>query len=67
MSILVGSIFGCGAQASFAPVLAQVVSGLHDAVIPYVVVVLCVALGLIVVCRSANRSPEVKLEDLEEE
>jgi hypothetical protein len=34
-------------------------------ILPYVVVVLCVALGLMVVCRSGGRSNEPKLEDLE--
>ena len=48
-------------------VLAQIVTGPHDLVVPYVVVVLCVALGMIVLCRSANRSSDVKLDDLDEE
>jgi hypothetical protein len=47
-------------------ILAQI--GLpHDPVVPYVIVVLCVALGMIVLCRSANRSTDVKLENLDEE
>jgi hypothetical protein len=48
-------------------VLAQVFNAPHDQVVPYVIVVLCVALGMIVVGRSANRSSEVKLDDLDEE
>jgi hypothetical protein len=34
-------------------------------VIPYMVVVLCIALGLVVVCRSGNRSKEPKIDKLE--
>jgi len=64
---IIATIFGKQLSAHAGLLLAQVVSTQHDVVIPYVVVVLCVALGLVVVCRSANRNPEVKLEDLEEE
>jgi len=48
-------------------VLAQMFTAPHDPVVPYVIVVLCVALGMIVLCRSANRSSDVKLDDLDEE
>jgi hypothetical protein len=34
-------------------------------VLPYVIVVLCIALGLLVVCRSGGRSNEPKVENLE--
>jgi hypothetical protein len=34
-------------------------------VLPYVLVVLCIALGLLVVCRSGSRASEPKLENLE--
>jgi hypothetical protein len=34
-------------------------------VLPYVIVVLCIALGLLVVCRSGGRSNEPKLDNLE--
>jgi hypothetical protein len=48
-------------------VLAQVFIAPHDPVVPYVIVVLCVALGMVVLCRSANRSSDVKLDDLDQE
>jgi len=48
-------------------VVAQIFTAPHDPVVPYVIVVLCVALGMIVLCRSANRSSDVRLDDLEEE
>jgi hypothetical protein len=34
-------------------------------VVPYMVVVLCIALGLLVVCRSGGRSNEPKIDDRE--
>jgi ABC-type spermidine/putrescine transport system permease subunit II len=34
-------------------------------ILPYVIVVLCIALGLLVVCRSGGRSNEPKIDDLE--
>lgn len=40
-------------------------SGEKSYVLPYVIVVLCIALGLLVVCRSGGRSNEPKLDDLE--
>ena len=55
------------AVISITFVLAQIVTAPHDPVVPYVIVVLCIALGMIVLCRSANRSTDVKLEDLDEE
>jgi len=41
-------------------VLAQIFTAPHDPVVPYVIVVLCVALGMIVLCRSANRREKEK-------
>ncbi|MEX2142839.1 MAG: hypothetical protein WD894_26520 [Pirellulales bacterium] len=46
-----------GQQEAAAPSKSYVIS--------YMVVVLAVALGLLVVCRSGGRSNEPKLEDLE--
>jgi hypothetical protein len=40
-------------------------SGEKSYVLPYVIVVLCIALGLLVVCRSGGRSNEPKLDDIE--
>ena len=40
-------------------------SGEKSYVLSYVIVVLCIALGLLVVCRSGGRSNEPKLENLE--
>lgn len=40
-------------------------SGEKSYVLSYMIVVLCVALGLLVVCRSGGRSNEPKLENLE--
>jgi hypothetical protein len=40
-------------------------SGEKSYVLPYVIVVLCIALGLLVVCRSGGRSNEPKLDNLE--
>jgi hypothetical protein len=42
-----------------------VATGEKSYVLPYVIVVLCIALGLLVVCRSGGRSNEPKLDDLE--
>jgi hypothetical protein len=66
MLTFVSLVLGSVAPAMASLVLAQI-GGPHDPVVPYVVVVLCVALGMIVLCRSANRSSDVKLDDLEEE
>ena len=66
MLTLASLVLGSVAPAMESLVLAQI-AGPHDPVVPYVIVVLCVALGMIVLCRSANRSTDVKLDDLEEE
>ncbi len=39
----------------------------HADVLPGVLVFFGVVLGLILVCRSSNRSPDMKLEELEDE
>jgi hypothetical protein len=44
---------------------APAAPGEKSYVLPYVIVVLCIALGLLVVCRSGGRSNEPKLENLE--
>lgn len=36
-------------------------------ILPYMAVILCIALGLIVVCRSGGRTNEARLEKLDEE
>lgn len=33
----------------------------------YLLVLFCVALSVIILCRGSNRSPEVRLKDMEEE
>jgi hypothetical protein len=40
-------------------------TGEKSYVLSYVIVVLCIALGLLVVCRSGGRSNEPKLDNLE--
>jgi len=40
-------------------------TGEKSYILSYVIVVLCIALGLLVVCRSGGRSNEPKLDDLE--
>jgi len=35
----------------------------HADTVPYVIVVFCLILGYIIVCRSANRSAESRLDD----
>jgi hypothetical protein len=47
-----------------APLMAQGVP--HADTVPYVIVVFCLILGFIIVCRTANRSAESRLDDLEE-
>ena len=39
----------------------------HSDVMAYMLIVFCVALGMIIVCRSAGRTAEVRLEELDEE
>jgi len=39
----------------------------HSDVMAYMLIVFCVALGMIILCRSAGRTTEVRLEDLDEE
>jgi hypothetical protein len=34
---------------------------------PYILVILCIALGLIVVCRGGSRSTDIKLPGMDEE
>ena len=53
-------------QMAFAQAPAAPTGPLHSDAMPYLLIVFCLALGLIVVCRSANRSPEIRLEDLDE-
>ena len=38
----------------------------HSDTVPYVLVVFCLILGYIVVGRSANRSPDMLIDDLDE-
>jgi hypothetical protein len=38
----------------------------HGDTIPYLLVLLCVALAFILLCRSSSRSKEIRLEDLDE-
>jgi len=40
-------------------------TGEKSYILSYVIVVLCIALGLLVVCRSGGRSNEPKLDNLE--
>ena len=54
-------------KAAFAQAAPAAPTGpLHSDAMPYLLILFCLALGLIVVCRSANRSPEIRLEDLDE-
>jgi hypothetical protein len=39
----------------------------HDQVLPYLLVILSLALALILLCRSASRSKDVRLEDLDDD
>jgi hypothetical protein len=39
----------------------------HSDVMAYVLIVFCVALGMIILLRSAGRTSEVRLEDLDDE
>lgn len=47
------------------PAKQEAAAGGKSYVVSYMVVVLAIALGLLVVCRSGGRSNEPKLEDLE--
>ncbi len=38
-----------------------------DYIMPYILVILCIALGLIVVCRGGSRSKDVAMPGLDEE
>jgi hypothetical protein len=38
----------------------------HGDTIPYLLVLLCVALAFILLCRSSSRSKEIRLEDLDD-
>jgi hypothetical protein len=53
-------------EIAFAQAAPAPTGPLHSDAMPYLLIVFCLALGLIVVCRSANRSPEIRLEDLDE-
>jgi hypothetical protein len=39
----------------------------HGDTIPYLLVLLCLALGFILLCRSSSRSKEVRLDELDED
>ncbi len=52
-------------QAAWAQ--AQPAAQGHSDVMAYMLIVFCVALGMIILLRSAGRSAEVRLEDLDDE
>jgi hypothetical protein len=39
----------------------------HSDALPYLLVVLCLALALILLCRSSSRSKDLRLEELDED
>jgi hypothetical protein len=39
----------------------------HNHTLPYLLVMLCLALALILLCRSASRSKDLRLEELDED
>lgn len=39
----------------------------HNVTVPYLLVILCLSLGFIMLCRSAGRTKEVKLDDLNDD
>ncbi|HEY2761159.1 MAG TPA: hypothetical protein VGI75_10455 [Pirellulales bacterium] len=52
------------AQAAWGNLIAQGVP--HSDTVPFVLVAFCLILAFMIVCRSANRSPESKLQDLDQ-
>ncbi|HEV2969568.1 MAG TPA: hypothetical protein VGY55_06225 [Pirellulales bacterium] len=52
-----------GAQAVFAQAPGAAQSYEKSYVVPYILVLLACALGLLIVCRSSNRSSEIKRTD----
>jgi hypothetical protein len=51
---------------AWAQVPAPPTSG-HSDVVAYMLVIFCVALGMIILCRSAGRTTEVRLDDIDDE
>jgi hypothetical protein len=62
---LLGLTVWAAPQAAWAQ--AQPPAQGHSDVMAYMLIVFCVALGMIILLRSAGRTSEVRLEDLDDE
>jgi hypothetical protein len=62
---ILGLVFLAFPRAAWAQ--AQPPAQGHSDVMAYMLLVFCIALGMIMVCRSAGRTSEVRLEELDEE
>ena len=69
-AVLLGFVAGGYLALSPAAALAETVQAgpaTHSETLPYIEVVICLALGLILLCRSSGRRAEMNLEELDED